>query len=121
MKSSFTIIAHGRRATDMPTADALVARADCLELCANRLGFRWVGRFGGSTVETGARWSVLAKSAGAFPASHSANARATLSSLFAKKPRTRVVCPRPLRDVDEKGRGGARNGAGNSWPEARIC
>src|ERR1044071_2308375 len=105
MKSSLTIIAHGRRATHMPTRGRLGARVSRLSLSANRLGFRRVGRFGASAVGGEAHWSVLAKSAGAVSAWHSANARATPRALFAKRPRAERLCPRPLRGADEKGRG----------------
>ena len=104
MKSSFTIIAPGRRATHMPTADGVVVRVSCLKLSANHLDFRRVERSRLSSEGSEAGEAVLAKSAVAVSASHSANARATLSTLFAKRPRARGLCPRPLRNVEEKGR-----------------
>ena len=112
MKSSFTIITPGRRATHMPTGGRPHARVSCLKLCAGLPDFRPVGRSRVSSDESDGAGAVLAKSVGAVPASHSANARATLPALFAKRPRARPLCPRPLRGVDEKGRG--RRGKGRA-------
>src|SRR5829696_6172008 len=105
MKSSLTIIAPRRRATHMPTRGGLGACESCLELSANRLDFRRVEQRWVSSEGSEAGAAVLAKSAGAVSASHSANTRATLSALFAKRPRAHSICPRPLRGLDEKGRG----------------
>lgn len=105
MKSSFTIIAPRRRATHMPTDAGRGARVSCLKLCASRKGFRRVERPLVMSEVSEAGRSVLAKSAGADSASHSANAVAFMPGLFAKRPRARGVCPRPLRILDEKGRG----------------
>ena len=105
MKRSLRVIAPARRATHMPTRGRPCARLNCLKSPANRLGFRRVGRPSDLSGWSEAVGLVLAKSACAVSASHSANAVAFMSALFAKKPRARGLCPRPLRKADEKGRG----------------
>ena len=94
----------------MPTVGRAGARVRSQKLLTCSLDFRWVGRPGAMSEGSRARGPVLAKSVGAFTASHSANTRAGASRLFAKRPRAGFVCPGLLRGVEEKGRGRAQMG-----------
>jgi hypothetical protein len=89
----------------MPTRGRVGAQLSSLKLCASRPDFPRVGRDPDERGVSEGLGSVLAKSAGALPASQNAKSGVAGWLLFAKKPRVGRFCPRPLRGLDEKGRG----------------